>query len=410
MIYQRHIPDDELFFAQLETLMQNGRVATLSAQLVAVVATAMIFWQYFPPPVMLLWTFGCLIFLLLRMLHMKSALAERRYQTHPQRVYWQLIIGTAMTGAIWSVAYIYAASHVPISVQYVFLLLIVMVAAFSLGYSIIIREYFLVYVFTSLWPIAWWTLVHYWDHSYNLLIGLGLLAFCALLVSVSDKVYLSFRNMVSLNWERETITKELADLTNSLRERNRELRDARRQLTDLANIDDLTGLGNRRMINTVLQDEINRARRSGSSLAVILLDVDHFKNYNDTYGHPAGDFVLKRLAELMRRATSRAGEMVGRYGGEEFILILPGASLPSAVRTAKRLKQLVIDEKMPHKNSPVAQFITISQGVVSVVPEPDLTPADLIKRADTSLYRAKDKGRNTIIFDTPVQLDESLNR
>jgi len=360
--------------------------------------------------VMLLWTFGCFIFLLLRMLHMKNALAERRYQTHPLRVYWQLIIGTAMTGAIWSVAYIYAASHVPISVQYVFLLLIVMVAAFSLGYSIIIREYFLVYVFTSLWPIAWWTLVHYWDHSYNLLIGLGLLAFCALLVSVSDKVYLSFRNMVSLNWERETITKELADLTNSLRERNRELRDARRQLTDLANIDDLTGLGNRRMINTVLQDEINRARRSGSSLAVILLDVDHFKNYNDTYGHPAGDFVLKRLAELMRRATSRAGEMVGRYGGEEFILILPGASLPSAVRTAKRLKQLVIDEKMPHKNSPVAQFITISQGVVSVVPEPDLTPADLIKRADTSLYRAKDKGRNTIIFDTPVQVDESLNR
>jgi diguanylate cyclase (GGDEF)-like protein len=216
--------------------------------------------------------------------------------------------------------------------------------------------------------------------------------------------------MVSLNWERETIAKELSDLTASLRERNRELRDARRQLTDLANIDDLTGLGNRRMINRVLQDEINRARRSGTSIAVILLDVDYFKNYNDTYGHPAGDQVLKRLAELMRRATSRAGEMVGRYGGEEFILVLPGAALPSAVRTAKRLKQLVIDANMSHQKSEVAKYITISQGVVSVVPDAELIPADLIKRADTALYRAKNKGRNTIIFDSPVQVDESLNR
>lgn len=410
MIYQRHIPDEELFFAQLETLMQNGRAATLAVQLIGVIVTVLMFWQYLPPLLMLLWGVGFFIILILRALHMSNALAERRYQTTPRSVYWKLILGTGLTGAIWSVAYIYAASHVPVTMQYMFLLLIVMITVFSMGYSIIIREYFLVYAFASLWPIAWWTLVHYWEQSYNLLIGLMLLAFCALLVSVSDRVYLSFRNMLALNWERENITKELSELTTSLRERNRELRDARRQLTDLANIDDLTGLGNRRMINTVLQDEINRARRAGTSIAVILLDVDYFKNYNDNYGHPAGDAVLKRLAELMRRASSRAGEMVGRYGGEEFIVVLPGASLASAVRTAKRLKQFVIDENMPHMKSAVAEYITISQGVVSVVPDADQTPADLIKRADTALYRAKGKGRNTIIFDSPVQVDESLNR
>jgi diguanylate cyclase (GGDEF)-like protein len=396
MIYQRHIPPEELFAAQLETLMQNSRKATLSAHLVGVVATVIMFWQYLGVATVLLWASGFLILLLVRALQMNSALVERRYQTSPSKVYWQLIIGATLTGAIWAAAYIFAASRVPISMQYMFLLIIVMITAFSLGYSVVIREYFISYVFASLWPIAWWSLVHYWEQSYNVLIGLLLLAFCAVLVSVSDRVYTSFRNMISLNWERETMAQELGDLTGSLRDRNRQLRDARRQLTDLANIDELTGLGNRRLVNNALQEEINRARRTGSELSVILLDVDYFKNYNDTYGHPAGDTVLKRLADLMERATSRAGEVVGRYGGEEFILVLPGASADSALRTAKRLKALVIAEGIPHEQSEISEFITVSQGVVTVRPDADLLPAEVIKRADKALYDAKHLGRNTI--------------
>tara|TARA_R110001592_G_scaffold295594_2_gene565680 strand:- start:26365 stop:27564 length:1200 start_codon:yes stop_codon:yes gene_type:complete len=396
MIYQRHIPREELFVAQLETLMQNGRVATLGAHLIGMIATVLLFWQYLPLSITLLWAAAFTILLLLRSLQMSNALVERLYQTRPRRVYWQLIIGTAVTGAIWSAIYIYAATRVPITVQYMLLLIIVMITAFSVGYSVVIREYFIVYVFASLWPIAWWSLVHYWDQSYNLLIGLLMLAFCALLVSVSDQVYKSFRNMIALNWERETMAQELGDLTTSLRDRNRQLRDARRQLTDLANVDELTGLGNRRLINKVLRDEINRARRSSTNLAVILLDVDYFKNYNDNYGHPAGDAVLKRLADLMQRATSRAGEIVGRYGGEEFILVLPGATVQSAVRTAERLKDLVNSEGIAHEKSNIGGIITVSQGVVSMMPGTELTAADIIKRADNALYKAKHEGRNRI--------------
>jgi diguanylate cyclase (GGDEF)-like protein len=396
MIYQRHIPSDELFAAQLEALMQNGRIATLGAQLVGMLATILLFWQYVSLSVMLLWAAGFFILLLLRSLQMSNALVDRSYQTRPGRVFWQLLVGTVLTGAIWSVAYIYAASIVPVTMQYVFLLVIVMITAFSLGYSVMVREYFVAYVFASLWPIAWWSLVHYWDQSNNLLIGLLLLAFCALLISVSDRVYHSFRNMISLNWERETMAQELGELTTSLRDRNRQLRDARRQLTDLANVDELTGLGNRRLINKVMQDEINRARRGNAFLAIILLDVDYFKDYNDNYGHPAGDVVLKRLADVMQRATSRAGEMVGRYGGEEFILILPGASVTDAVRTAERFKELVAVEEIPHEKSPLGGNITVSQGVVSVTPGAELTPADIIKRADNALYQAKHDGRNMI--------------
>ncbi len=396
MIYQRHIPREELFSAQLEMLMQNGRLATVVAHLIGVVATVAMFWPFLELSTILLWAAAFLILLLLRSLQMSNALMEHRYRTRPKRVYWQLVTGAALTGLVWSCVYIFAATRVPVTLQYAFLMLIVVIVAFSMGFSVVVREYYAAYAFGALWPIAWWSLVHYWEQPYNMLIGFVLLAFCALLLVVSDRVYRSFRNMIALNWEREAIAQELGDLTGSLRDRNRQLRDARRQLTDLANVDELTGLGNRRLVNSVLKEEINRARRGESELSVILLDVDYFKNYNDTYGHPAGDAVLQRLADLMQRATTRAGEVVARYGGEEFILVLPGASAASALRTANRLRELVNAEEIPHESSKAAEHITISQGIVTARPDSELEPADLINLADKALYRAKDTGRNAI--------------
>ena len=396
MIYQRHIPKEELFAAQLEMLMQNSRVATLGVHMAGVFTTVLMFWSFLELSYLLMWASFFVIFLLANSLYMSNSLVERRYQSHPKRIYWQLIISAGLTGAIWSAVYIYASTLVPVTMQYVFLMVIVIIAAISLGVTVVIQEYFIVYLFTSVWPVAWWSLVHYWDQPYNLVIGLFLLLICAVLVSVTNRMYVSFKNMISMNWEREAISQELGDLTGSLRDRNRQLRDARRQLTDLANIDELTGLGNRRLVNTALQEEINRARRSGAPLSVIMLDVDYFKSYNDTYGHPAGDSVLQVLADVMQRATSRAGEVVARYGGEEFILVLPGASNVSAMRTATRLRELVNAEEIPHEGSEVAAHITVSQGLVTVRPEGDLDPTKLVEMADKALYRAKESGRNGI--------------
>ncbi|NQY03301.1 MAG: GGDEF domain-containing protein [Halieaceae bacterium] len=396
MIYQRHIPREELFSAQLELLMQHGRVATISANLVGVIAVIALLWPFVSLPYLLLWGAVVLIMLLMRSLSMSNALVERSFNSSPKAVYWQLIIGSAITGLVWSSAYVYSALNLPVAIQYVILLLIVLITAISLAVTVTIREYFLAYLFTALWPIAWWSLVHYQDEAYNLIIGVVLLVVCALLMMVSNWIYRSFRNMIALNWEREAMSRELGDLTNSLRDRNRQLQDARRQLTDLANIDELTGLGNRRLVNKVLQEEINRARRAGSELSLILIDVDYFKNYNDSLGHSAGDTVLQELSDLMQRATSRAGEVVARYGGEEFIIISPNSSPAAARRTASRLQSLVLDERIPHPNSEVSDYITISQGVVTVTPDGELQPGELINRADEALYAAKGAGRNTI--------------
>ncbi|TGD75675.1 GGDEF domain-containing protein [Mangrovimicrobium sediminis] len=401
MIYQRYIPAHELFSAQLELLMQNGQLPTVAAHLIGVAAALAMFWPFLDPTAMLLWAGAFLALLLLRSLHMSRALSSHAYRIAPRWVYAWLVLGSAATGTIWSAVYIYAAHHVPITMQYTFLLLILMITAISVGFSVILREYFIVYLFTAIWPIAWWSLANYWEQPYNLVLGLVLLAFCALLVVICDRMYRSFRNMISLNWEREAMSRELGELTHSLRERNRQLRDARQQLTCLANIDELTGLGNRRMANSALNDEINRARRTGACLSLVMLDVDCFKAYNDTYGHPAGDRVLQRLADLMQRATTRAGELVARFGGEEFILILPGACAETALRTAERLRQLVEEEAIPHAGSPQFGVITVSQGLLTLEPGTDAQPGELVSRADQALYRAKQLGRNRVVVAGP---------
>lgn len=408
MIYQRHIPQRELLSAQLEMLLQSGRWVTLMLHIVGALSVMLLFWHYMDARLML----GCAVafaaLLLVRYLLMSNALTGRLYQDHPWQVYWQLLIGAGLTGLVWSLAYIIASHFAPVTLQYLFLLLIVMIAAFSLGFSAAIREYYIVYLFTSLWPIAWWKLVHYWEQPYNLLLGLLLLACCSLMMWVCDQTYRTFRNMIALTWEREHIAQELGDLTGSLRVRNRELQDARQQLTDLANIDELTGLGNRRLVNSVLQDEINRAARTGSELSVILLDVDQFKAYNDSYGHTSGDEVLQKLAAIMQRASTRAGEVVARYGGEEFILILPGASRQSAMRTALRLQKLVEQEELPHRASHVAPIVTVSQGLVTLSPKGQLTLAQVIEKADAALYQAKGSGRNTIVVAEATGPDQTV--
>ncbi|MEQ9463117.1 MAG: GGDEF domain-containing protein [Haliea sp.] len=397
MIYQRHIPNEELFASQLEMVMQNGRAASIAANVLGVAAALALFWQFIPILWLVLWAFGVSLLLLVRWHYMSNALVARHYQQHPARVYWALLLGATLTGLVWSSAFVLMAPRVPDSMQQVFLLLIFMITLLSLGATLALREYFLAQLYAALWPIGWWYLVHYWEGPFNLLIGFVTLVICALMLPVSERVHASIRSLISVNWQRETMSRELADLTNSLRDRNRQLRDARRQLTDLANVDELTGLGNRRLVNRVLQEEINRARRNGGMLSLILLDVDYFKPYNDTYGHLAGDQVLQQLADVMQRAVTRAGEVVARYGGEEFILILPGADQEIALRTAERLRQLVIEEHIPHGESPVAPCITVSQGLVSISPDGDLVSGDLVRLADQALYRAKDEGRNAIV-------------
>ncbi len=166
-------------------------------------------------------------------------------------------------------------------------------------------------------------------------------------------------------------------------------------IQDTANVDDLTGVSNKRHFQERLAAEIRRARHDGTGLSLLLLDIDHFKNYNDTNGHVAGDDVLKKMGQILRSAV-REDDVVARYGGEEFVVLYPGATKALAYRLAQSLRRAVESHPFPGGQRQPLGTVTISGGVAAF-PQDAAGEVELIRAADHALYQAKKAGRNRII-------------
>lgn len=197
------------------------------------------------------------------------------------------------------------------------------------------------------------------------------------------------------------LSRRKVELENLVAERTSQLDDANGKLQKLVIIDDLTGIANHRRFQEFFNLEWRRAARNSRPLALILIDVDHFKNYNDCYGHQAGDICLRRIAQTLDQMTNRPGDLAARYGGEEFFVILPETNVADAAIVAHRLRAEVEALRIPHQASDVADTVTISLGVAAMVPSADDTPAVLIELADRAMYRAKQAGRNRVAVDGP---------
>ncbi|WP_224983655.1 diguanylate cyclase [Geomonas agri] len=184
---------------------------------------------------------------------------------------------------------------------------------------------------------------------------------------------------------------------NLLEHENRQLQNATLELRRLSISDPLTGLGNRRHFEVMLDQEWQRAVRSERHIALIFLDIDFFKNFNDNYGHQAGDNCLKVVAQELGRFARRPGDTAARYGGEEFVLLLSGIGLADAATIAKACRKAVEALQIPHSHSPVAAVVTVSAGVAAMIPDLDADRQQLVEAADQALYRAKLKGRNNVV-------------
>jgi len=171
------------------------------------------------------------------------------------------------------------------------------------------------------------------------------------------------------------------------------LEQSNEQLEHLSTTDALTGLANRRSFDHSLQSEWQRSGRKQQPLSLLMIDVDHFKRYNDHYGHIAGDACLRQIAGTLRACAQRSGELVARYGGEEFAILLPGASVEDACMVAQRCMDELSKAGISHANSPVSPLLTCSIGVATVVANHELVPESLIRCADEALYRVKSAGR-----------------
>jgi diguanylate cyclase (GGDEF)-like protein len=188
---------------------------------------------------------------------------------------------------------------------------------------------------------------------------------------------------------REKLTAQLREAKQALEARNE-------SLVTLALHDGLTGLPNRRQFDAVLSAEFNRAMRGPTSLALVMIDVDYFKPYNDIYGHPGGDDCLRRISDAVSGARERAGDLAARYGGEELAVLLPRTDLAGAMTVAEKMVQAVRDLRIPHAGNP-AGIVTISAGVAALAPiRGGRAAQDLLADADAALYAAKSSGRDRI--------------
>lgn len=167
-----------------------------------------------------------------------------------------------------------------------------------------------------------------------------------------------------------------------------------RDLEKLSREDALTGLANRRHFDECLRQEWSRCQREKKPLSLVLLDVDFFKQYNDFYGHQAGDHCLTEIARALRKEASRPAEIVGRYGGEEFILLYPNTNEQQIQINLKRIQERLNKLAIPHEGSKVAKTVTASLGAATVMPVKSLNPEKLVSLADAMLYRSKSEGRN----------------
>ena len=193
------------------------------------------------------------------------------------------------------------------------------------------------------------------------------------------------------------ITKPINPAVLRARVRNHlELKHARDALERIARMDALTGIANRRAFDEVLSREWRRLARVNQSLGVIMIDVDHFKQFNDTYGHGQGDSCLQRLAHAAAAALQRPADLLARYGGEEFVALLPDTALPGALAVAEAIRAAVQDLKIPHAGSKAAPCVTVSLGVACGIPKGDQGAEGLVETADKQLYAAKSEGRNRV--------------
>jgi diguanylate cyclase (GGDEF)-like protein len=191
-------------------------------------------------------------------------------------------------------------------------------------------------------------------------------------------------------------------LVRLVEKRTRQLEEANFALERLSSIDGLTGVSNRRSFDQALDVEWRRAGRGGVPLSLVLMDIDFFKAFNDTYGHQGGDEVLKKVATALASALGRAGDLVARYGGEEFVALLPGMAAPDAHVVAERLRAVVEGLGIRHAVSSASKVITLSAGVATASPSEDSSSATLVTAADKALYQAKRSGRNRVVAAAAV--------
>ena len=200
------------------------------------------------------------------------------------------------------------------------------------------------------------------------------------------------------NGEVDSLIGFMFDITER-KQTEQKLMDLQKELEQLSFKDGLTGLANRRKFDLSMEIEWRNAKRTGKPLSLIMVDIDYFKQYNDHYGHLQGDDCLKAVSKALNESVARARDFVARFGGEEFVLVIPESDAEAAAAVAERCREAIIKLQIPHAKSSISPWLSISLGVGTIVPGQNDQLLDFINQVDRRLYLAKQQGRNCIVAD-----------
>lgn len=418
-------PNPPLQERKIDVLFDQSRGALVVSALAAVVI-ALLYRQYAAPATLCGWLGAYLSLTGYRYYRIHTFMSGRPASPDGRRALRAFLVDAAISGSLWGAGTVYFIHVTPLHYATVIMLVagyLVMGAAFTYA---VFPAVFLAFTLPLTIPVIAYLLFRQDPvlHVYGIL----LLIFYAYSIFSALRYRRMTTGFVTYQFDNQSLLQDLqtkeAEASRLNRDLGHELDRLRRaeeqlvqekdkaeelaeKLLTLSSQDGLTGIANRRHFDEFLANEWNRARRARAPLSLILCDIDHFKAYNDHYGHQQGDRCLIRVADILQQHARRGGDLAARYGGEEFAVILPETSLESATEIAERIRQSVLDIAIPHRASATANIVTLSFGVATTMPRPDQQSRLLIALADKSLYQAKQQGRNRVMPSAPELLDTS---
>jgi len=410
---------------KIDVLFDQSRGALATSALASVII-ALLYRNYAVPVYLFGWLAAYLLLTGYRYYRIHTFIARRTDFPDGQRRLRTFLVGAAASGCLWGAGAVY---FIHVSPQHYATVMILVAGYLVIGaafFYAVFPSVFLGFTLPLISPVIVYLLYRQDPvlqiYGILLLIFYGYSVFSALRYRrlATDFVTYQFdnqsllQNLQKKQAETSRLNRELEHELDRLRNAEEQLvqeKDKAEELAEklltLSSQDGLTGIANRRHFDEFLANEWNRALRAQSPLSLILCDIDHFKAYNDHYGHQQGDRCLIRIADVLQQYARRGGDLAARYGGEEFTVILPETSLESASAIAESIRQSVLDIAIPHRASETENIVTASFGVATIVPQRNQQSRLLIALADKALYQAKQQGRNRVAVSGPQLLDTS---
>lgn len=410
---------------KIDVLFQQSQ-GSLATMTMASIITCFVFWNYTDPHIVTSWLTAYLLFNSYRhyQIHkynsISSSITDKQVWLH------NYILGAAISGCMWGGIGVY---FIHISPLYIAAIMILLAGGMVIGsaatYAIFLSLYF-AFTLPMITPIIFYQLTQ--NDMAARTYGILLIIFYAFSIYGAVKnrkketefIAYQYDNQLllqnlqneqteaaRLNHELELDLSKLRQAEEQLKQEKDKAEELAQKLLAISSQDGLTGIANRRHFDDFLAKEWNRAVRSRKPLSLILCDIDHFKAYNDFYGHQDGDKCLLRIAHTLDQYARRSGDLAARYGGEEFAIILPETSLGNAADIADQIRNAILEIAIPHAASETDNIVTVSFGVATAVPRRSQQSRMLVALADKALYEAKQKGRNRVVPSTP-ELVESI--